>query len=107
MVYVECCSRTGIEGHPIFHRDALDRNGDRVWPTGGSRKTYRPGQYAGGTGAIATKSNRETREEQDQLFLALSKAGWTPKVIAKKFEVKPTEVKAGIARARVVMAVSA
>lgn len=107
-VYPECCSKTGIENHPIFHRDALDRNGDRQWVQGGSRKAYRPGEHAGGTGPIeTTPTNRESREEQDQLFLALNQAGWTPKVIAKKFEVKPVDVKAGIARARVVAAVSA
>lgn len=104
-VYLECCSKTGIEGHPIFSRDAVDRNGDRKWVQGGSRKVYKPGQYAGGTGAIESqKTNRETREEQDQLFLALSQAGWTTKVISRKFDAKAIEVKAGIARARQVMA---
>ena len=99
-VYAECCSKTGIEGHPIFSRDAVDRNGDRKWVQGGSRKVYKPGQYAGGTGAVESqKTNRETREEQDQLYLALLNAGWPTKTIAKKFDVKTLEVKSGIARA--------
>lgn len=106
-VYLECCGKTGIENHPIFHRDAVDRNGDRQWIGGGHRTVYNPGEHAGGTGTTIRPTNREQREEQDRLWLALLNAEWTVKTIAKKFEVKTLEVKAGIARARqVALAVS-
>ncbi len=102
-VFCEGCSKTGIEGHPIFHRDAIDRNGDRVWPLGETRTKYEPGEHAGGTGPTRQpKSNREQREEQDKLYLALNLADWSIKTIAHKFDVRPAAVKDGIARARVI-----
>ncbi len=102
-VYCEACSKTGIEGHPIFHRDAIDRNGDRQWPLGETRTKYEPGEHAGGTGPTRQpKTNREAREEQDRLYLALNDAGWSLKTIAHKFEQRPAAVKAGIARARII-----
>jgi hypothetical protein len=30
--YCESCAQTGIENHPIFKHDALDRDGRREWP---------------------------------------------------------------------------
>lgn len=102
-VYCEGCSKTGIEGHPIFHRDAIDRNGDRQWPEGETRTKYEPGEHAGGTGRLKPKTNRETREEQDRLYLALHEANWSIKTIAAKFDTRPLSVKAGIARARVLV----
>ncbi len=102
-VYPECCGITGIEGHPVFHRDAIDRNGDRQWPLGETRTKYEPGEHAGGTGPTRQpKTNREQREEQDRLWLALSESSWSLKTIAKKFDARPAAVKAGIARARVI-----
>ncbi len=102
-VYPECCGITGIEGHPIFHRDAIDRNGDRQWPIGETRTKYQPGELPGGTGPTRRpKTNREQRDEQDQLFLALSNAEWSVRMIAAKFDTKALAVKAAIARARVI-----
>lgn len=102
-LYCEKCHQTGIEGHPIFHRDAIDRNGDRQWPEGETRTKYEPGEHAGGTGRLKPKTNRETREEQDRLYLALHEANWSIKTIAAKFDTRPLSVKAGIARARVLV----
>ncbi len=102
-VYCEACSITGIEGHPVFHRDAIDRNGDRQWPIGETRTKYQPGELPGGTGPTRRpKTNREQRDEQDQLFLALSNAEWSVRMIAAKFDTKALAVKAAIARARVI-----
>lgn len=112
------CHQTGIEGHPAFNRFAFDKDGDRLWVDDGSCAEPRaeaPGvvyvQHAQYRDAMGPpKTNREQREENDLLMFALKERTeypWTVKEIAKKFGITAGEVKAGIARARVIVELAA